>query len=85
MHWLPIEPQLFGSDESTTHCPPLRVAPGGQMHAPLMQASPPVQRLPHAPQLFGSIERSAQLVPHMTVPVAQMHAPALHVEPAPQR
>jgi hypothetical protein len=77
-HLLPHEPQLFGSDCSSTHVAPASAeahsARGGEQleaHVPPLQTVPLTQAVPHLPQLAWSDCRST-------------HCPLQSVEPMPQ-
>jgi hypothetical protein len=50
-----------------------------QVHVPLVQSSPVVQRLLHPPQLLVSLLDITQLVPQQMTP-----APGVHAGPPPQ-
>ena len=63
--------QFCGSVLRSVHVPEQFVVPGGQLHAPLMQAAPAAQAVPQLPQLPGSVARLRQI-------------PLQHVPPGPQ-
>jgi hypothetical protein len=53
-HWLPHEPQLFGSSTNRTQLVPHRWYPGWQTQAPLWQLALAPQVWPQPPQFVGS-------------------------------
>jgi len=62
---VPDGPQLFGSPISGVV---VQLAPGGQVHEPLVQISATAQVMPQPPQFRTSAEGETQLVPHRIWP-----------------
>jgi hypothetical protein len=72
VHFVPHEPQWFGSLLVLTHVPPQSVSDGvlgGQPHCPPEQTSGEVHVVPHAPQLLLSYCVSMQVPPQLVVPI----------------
>jgi hypothetical protein len=84
VHFLPHDPQLFGSVDSLTHAPLQLESPEGQplTHAEFEQSGvPPLQACPHEPQLLVLLVVSMQAPPHSVYPLLQVkpHVPLEHV------
>lgn len=73
VHFIPQDPQLFGSKLVKTQAPPQavgwpRLMTDAQPHVPAAQTCPDGQVSPHPPQLPEFVAVSIQAPPHDVVP-----------------